>query len=53
MVQGSLLRVKLHPVFMEKERLFRRPESEGTFNIFHQVFAGLTSSELAEYHLSD
>ena len=53
MVQGSLLRVKLHPVFMEKERLFRRPESEGTFNIFHQIIAGLTSSELTEYHLSD
>ena len=52
MVQGSLLRVKLHPVFMEKERLFRRPESEGTINIFHQVFTGLTSSELAEYHLA-
>ena len=53
MVQGSLLRVKLHPIFMEKDRLFRRPEREGTFNIFHQIFAGLTSSELAEYHLSD
>ena len=47
------MRVKLHPVFMEKDRLFRRPEREGTFNIFHQIFAGLTSSELAEYHLAD
>ena len=53
MLQGSLVRVKLHPVFMEKERLFRRWESEGNFNIFHQILCGLTTTELDEYHLSD
>ena len=52
MSQGSLLRVKLHPVFMEKNRLYRRGEREGNFNIFHLMFAGMTNNELAEFHLS-
>ena len=37
---------------MEKNRLFRRSENEGNFNIFHQMFAGMTKSELDEFHLS-
>ena len=37
---------------MEKNRLFRKRGHEGNFNIFHQMFAGMTNSELREFHLS-
>ena len=50
MSDGYLLRVKLHPVFMEKRSLFKRG---GSFNIFHIMMAGMEKSELNEFGLSE
>ena len=52
MTDGSLQRIKLQPVFIEKSRLFRRGKNEGNFDIFHSMLAGMTRREREEFGLS-
>ena len=49
--QKSLVRIKLRPIFMEKSRLFIRGKDEGNFTVFHWILAGMSKSELENYHL--